>query len=199
MNLVYSGMLHSPEESMRRALKTAEAVAPAVLWIDEIEMGLAWQDGGGGGGGVTARLYSTFLTWMQEKKKPVFVAATANEINRLPPELLRKGRFDEIFFVDLPSHRERLHILKIHLSKRKNDVSKYNLENFAQATDGFNGSELEQCVISAMYKALGESRKMNENDLLMAVSSLVPLSKTMAEAIKNIKRWADDRAVKASA
>ncbi len=198
MNLVYSGMLHSPEESMRRALKTAEAVAPAVLWIDEIEMGLAWQEGGGGGGGVTARLYSTFLTWMQEKKKPVFVAATANEISRLPPELLRKGRFDEIFFVDLPSQRERLHIFKIHLARRKNDVSKFNLDNFSQATEGFNGSEIEQCVISAMYKAYGESRKMNENDLLITVSSTVPLSRTMAEAIKNIKRWADDRAVKAS-
>jgi SpoVK/Ycf46/Vps4 family AAA+-type ATPase len=198
MNLVYSGMLHSPEESIRRALKTAEAVAPTVLWIDEIEMGLAWQTEGGDRG-VTARLYSTFLTWMQEKTKPVFVAATANEINLLPPELLRKGRFDEIFFVDLPSQRERLHILKIHLSKRKNDISRFNLENFAKATEGFNGSELEQCVISAMYKAYGESRKMNENDLLMTVSSTVPLSKTMAEAIKTIKRWADDRAVKASA
>lgn len=196
MTKVYGGTMGNPEETMRRALKTVEAVAPVVLWIEEIEKGVAGLSQGDGG--VTARIFSSFLTWMQEKTSLVFIAATANEIDKLPPELLRKGRFDEIFFVDLPTEKERSDIFKVHISKRKHNPDKFNLVNLSKATSGFNGAEIEQVVASGMYEAFNEKRQFNDQDLYKMISQTVPLSTTMAERIKDIKRWADQRAVRAS-
>lgn len=196
MTKVYGGMVGNPEETMRRALQTVEAVAPVILWMEEIEKGVAGFTQGDGG--VTARIFSSFLTWMQEKKSLVFVAATANEIDKLPPELLRKGRFDEIFFVDLPTEKERLDIFKVHIQKRKHQPEKFNLVNLAKATQGFNGAEIEQVVVGGMYEAFNEKRQFNDQDLYKMIGKTVPLSTTMAEPIKAIKRWADQRAVRAS-
>lgn len=196
MTKVYGGTVGNPEETMRRALQTIEAVAPVILWIEEIEKGVAGF--AQGDGGVTARIFSSFLTWMQEKTALVFVAATANEINRLPPELLRKGRFDEIFFTDLPTEKERQEIFKVHINKRNQDPSTFQLDQLAKSTNGFSGAEIEQVVASGMYKAFNEQRKFNDQDLYVEIAKTVPLATTMAEQIKTIKRWADTRAVKAS-
>ena len=196
MAKVYGGVVGNPEESMRRALKTVEAVSPSILWIEEIEKGLGGYSEGDRG--VTARIFSSFLTWMQEKESVVFIAATANEINMLPPELMRKGRFDEIFFIDLPTEKERVEIFKVHIKKRKHDPAKFNMTNLAKATAGFNGAEIEQIVASGLYEAFNEKRPLNDNDLYKMIGRTVPLSTTMAEAIKGIKRWADTRAVRAS-
>ena len=196
LSKVYGGVVANPEESMRRALKTIEAVSPAILWIEEIEKGVAGYTQGDQG--VTARIFSSFLTWMQEKEAVVFVAATANEINMLPPELMRKGRFDEIFFIDLPSEKEREEIFKVHLRKRKHDPSKFQMINLSKATNGFSGAEIEQIVAAGLYEAFNEKRPLNDNDLYRMIGKTVPLSTTMAEAIKGIKRWADQRAVRAS-
>ncbi len=193
---VYGGTIAAPEETLRRALKTVEAVSPAILWIEEIEKGVAGYKEGDRG--TTARIFSTFLTWMQEKKSPVFVCATANEIHLLPPELLRKGRFDEIFFVDLPREDERIEIFEVHIRKRKQDPKKFNLLHLAKATEGFSGAEIEQVVVSGLFEAFNEKRPLTEQDLYKAIGHTVPLSTTMAEQIKEIKRWADTRAVKAS-
>ncbi|MCB0271875.1 MAG: AAA family ATPase [Bdellovibrionales bacterium] len=196
MTKVYGGTLGNPEETMRRVLQTIEAVAPVILWIEEIEKGVAGF--AQGDAGVTARIFSSFLTWMQEKESLVFVAATANEINQLPPELLRKGRFDEIFFVDLPTENERQEIFKVHITKRKHDPATFKLDQLAKATNGFSGAEIEQVVASGMYSAFNEQRKFNDQDLYKEISRTVPLATTMSEQIKSIKRWADTRAVKAS-
>ncbi len=196
MTKVYGGTLGNPEETMRRALKTVEALAPVILWLEEIEKGVAGFTQGDGG--VTARIFSSFLTWMQEKDALVFVAATANEIDKLPPELLRKGRFDEIFFVDLPNEKERIEIFKVHIQKRNHNPEKFNLVNLAKATNGFSGAEIEQIVAAGMFAAFNEKRQFNDQDLYKMIGKTVPLSTTMSEPIKEIKRWADTRAVKAS-
>jgi len=186
------------ESNMRKAILTAESLAPCVLWIDEIEKGLSGMGGGGGGGdndgGVSKRLFGYFLTWMQEKKSPVFVLANANLIADLPPELLRKGRFDEIFFIDLPSLEERKSIFDIHLKKRKRDSSKFNLAALAQACEGFNGAEIEQAIISALYDTFPKNRDITDQDILTALKQTVPLSVTMAESITNLREWAHKRA-----
>lgn len=190
---VYGGTIASPEETLRRALSTVETVSPAILWIEEVEKGVAGYKEGDRG--TTARMFSTFLTWMQEKKSLVFVAATANEINLLPPELLRKGRFDEIFFVDLPTEEERMEIFRVHIVKRKQNPEKFNLLHLSKGTNGFSGAEIEQVVVSGLFEAFHEKRPLTEQDLYKAISRTVPLSTTMAENIKEIKRWADTRAV----
>lgn len=184
------------ESNMRKAILTAESLAPCVLWIDEIEKGLSGMGGGGGDhdGGVSKRLFGYFLTWMQEKKSPVFVIATANSIADLPPELLRKGRFDEIFFIDLPSIEERKSIFEIHLKKRNRAPSKFNLDALAQASDGFNGAEIEQTIISALYDTFPKNRDISDQDILTAIKQTVPLSVTMAESIADLREWAHKRA-----
>jgi ATP-dependent 26S proteasome regulatory subunit len=197
MNRVYSGVMGSPEETLHMALKTIEAMAPCVLWIDEVEKGIG-SYGGEKRDLVVGRIFAMFLTWMQEKKGNVFVAATANEIDMLPPEILRKGRFDEIFFVDLPGITERTQIFGVHLKKRNQDPAKYNLVDLAKATEGYNGAEIEQCVLSALFDAFNEKRALTMDDLMRAIGRMVPLSKTMKEQIKRIKSWAFNRAVLAS-
>ena len=194
MNLVYSGISGSPEAVFSNALKTMDSVAPAVLWIDEIESGISDKQGDS----ASSRILGYFLTWMQEHKSEIFIAATANRIDLLPAELLRRGRFDQIFFIDLPTQKEREDIFKIHLQLRNNDLNDFNIQQLAQITKGWSGSEIEQGIISGMYEAFNENRKMNEDDLLIIVANTVPLSTTMEEQIKKIRSWAHNRAIRAS-
>ena len=203
---IFSGLVGSSEENMRKAIATVEAVAPSILWVDEIEKGLNGV-GSSNDSGVSSRIFGTFLTWMQEKTAPVFVIATANDISKLPPELLRKGRFDEIFFVDLPTLNERKEIFKVHLTKRLKDAEvcgniKPDDQKFinllAQKTEGFIGSEIEQVVISALCDAFFENRALETNDFEKAIKNTVPLSTTQKEQILAIREWANVRAVCAS-
>ncbi len=199
---VYQGLVGSSEDNIRKAIATAEAVAPCVLWIDEIEKGLnGVQSSGSTDGGVTSRIFSTILTWMQEKTSPVFVVATANNINLLPPELLRKGRFDEIFFVDLPNQKERENIFSIHLKKKGQDPSQYPMEMLGKKTEGFNGAEIEECIKEAMFAAYVEAPdnpKLLSKHLVDAILKTIPLSTTMREQIAALRNWAVTRAKNAS-
>lgn len=199
---VFQGLVGSSEDNIRRAISTAEAVAPCVLWIDEIEKGLSGvQSSGSTDGGVTSRIFSTILTWMQEKTSPVFVVATANNINLLPPELLRKGRFDEIFFVDLPNKEERKNIFNIHLEKRNQCSTTLAMEAIAEKSDGFNGAEIEECVKEAMFDAYvsnPDEPKLTTKHLIDVIEATVPLSVTMKEQITALRHWAATRAKNAS-
>ena len=186
----------SPEDNLRRVQRLAEALAPLVLWIDEIDKSFAGV--GRGGGEALNRIFGSFITWLQEKRDPVFVVATANGIEDLPPELLRKGRFDEIFFVDLPSRRERESILRIHLAARGRDAARFDVQALADRTEHFSGAELEQVVISGMYDAFGEGRDLDTPDLLRAASETTPLYETYEEQIKELRAWAARRARMAS-
>jgi len=203
---VFSGLVGSSEQNMRNSIKTAEAIAPCVLWIDEIEKGFSGTDGSGDSG-TTARVFGSFLTWMQEKSQPVFVIATANNIDKLPPEFLRKGRFDEIFFVDLPTTAERNKIWEIQLNKRlRSDKVKGGLEigspllaRLSDESEGYSGAEIEQAVIVALFEAFAEKRSVTEADLSRAISTMVPLSVTQVETIARIRGWANERAIAATA
>jgi len=194
MNLVYSGIAGSPELVFSRALKTMDSVSPAVLWLDEIESGISDKHSDTS----SARILGYFLTWMQEHDSNVFITATANRIDLLPAELLRRGRFDQIFFIDLPARVEREEIFSIHLKSKGNDLAQFNIPQLAQITKNWTGSEIEQVIISAMYEAFNEDRKLSEDDLLTIFGSSVPLSITMEEQIKHIRSWAHNRAVRAS-
>lgn len=196
MNLVFAGTKGSAEWVFHRALEAAESLAPAVLWIDEIEMGIGGYNEGSTGS--MTRIFSTFLTWMQEHKAKVFVAATANRINLLPAEILRKGRFDQVFFVDLPADEERKEILNIHLRRNGLDPALYDLILLASATRGWNGAEIEQAAIQARITAHAKGSDVNQNDLLAAFGKIIPLSRTMEEQIKAIRSWARTRALPAT-
>jgi len=206
MGKIFSGILGSSEENMRKAIKTVEAIAPSILWIDEIEKGFSGMNGANDGG-TSSRIFGSFLTWMQEKEKTVFVIATANNIHALPPELLRKGRFDEIFFVDLPTKKERKEIFRVHISKRLKDpkvIGDFQLNEgvlnvLAEMTEGFVGAEIEQIVISGLFEAYSEDRSVTLDDFKKAVRNTVPLSITQAEQIQSIREWANVRAVAATA
>jgi hypothetical protein len=199
MGRIFSGLVGSSEENLRRAIQVAESVAPVVLWVDEIEKGLSGIQGSAfGDGGVTARVAGTLLTWLQEKTAPVFVVATANRIEQLPPELLRKGRFDDIFFIDLPSAAERREILEIHVRRRGRDPRAHDLEALARRAAGFSGAELEQAVISALYDAFAEGRELEPAHLARAVDEARPLSVTMREEIVRLREWALTRTRAAS-
>jgi SpoVK/Ycf46/Vps4 family AAA+-type ATPase len=187
------------EKNLRKSLQVAEAVAPAVLWIDEIEKmfpNAALHSESDGG--LSMRIFGTFLTWMQEKKSPVFVVATSNDISALPPELLRKGRFDEIFFVDLPTLEERKTIFTIHLSQRKQDPLQFDLGRLAAAAEGFSGAEIEQAVTSALYTAFSLKSPLSTEMILKELQSTYPLSTTMREKVEALREWARDRAVPAA-
>ncbi|HEY9722169.1 MAG TPA: AAA family ATPase, partial [Oscillatoriaceae cyanobacterium] len=190
-----ASLVGASEENIRQALAMAEALSPVILWVDEIEKGFAY---GAGDGGTGARVLATFLTWLQEKEAPVFVVATANDIQRLPPELLRRGRFDEIFFVDLPDTHERRAILEIHLRKRRRHVPDFDLPGLAAACEGFSGAEIEQALISALYDAFDQGRPLTDDDVRAAFAATVPLSLTMAESIEALRRWARHKARSAS-
>jgi len=197
MGRIYDGLAGQPEEAMRKAIKTAEAVAPCVLWIDEIEAGIANQQQKAGGGR-EARVLALFLTWMQEKTAPVFVGATANEVEVLPPEILRKGRFDELFYMGLPDREERKQILAIHMRRRRVDPARFDMDYLATSTEALNGAEIEQGVISAIFEASAANTEITEHILANALRNIVPLSRTMRERIQKIEAWARDRAMKAS-
>ena len=196
MATVYEGTFGSPESSLRQACTMAEVLAPCVLWIDEIEAGISNQ-GFKSEGGSASRVLGYFLTWMQEKRQPVFVAATANAIEMLPAEMLRKGRFDEIFYVALPSLVDREEIFRIHLQRLGFDPDKFSPSMLAHSTKGFSGAEIEQAVAGASFESLALSRAMSQQDIMEAISRTVPMSITMAEQIKKIEAWAFKRAVPA--
>lgn len=199
MGRVFSGIVGSSESNVRAALATCEAVSPCILWIDEIEKGLSGsQSSGSSDGGTTSRVFGTLLTWMQEKKSSVFVVATANDISQLPPELLRKGRFDEIFFVDLPTPRERKAIFEIQMRRYGWVPSDLILEDAISATEGFSGAEIEQVLVAARYLAFGNSQDFRQEHLVQAITETVPLSQTMRDKISAMRSWAKHRARTAS-
>ena len=196
MNLIASGIYGTPEAAFAKALRTVESLAPAVLWIDEIENSLSGETEGQYG---NAGIFSSFLTWMQEKPPMIFVAATANRISALPAEVIRKGRFDQVFFVDLPTPGERQAIFDIHLRRYDADPGEFDLELLAIATKGWNGAEIEEAVKAARIDAYQVSRPFVMADVTRNTSTMVPLSKTMHEQMKRIRGWAYGRAALASA
>jgi SpoVK/Ycf46/Vps4 family AAA+-type ATPase len=198
MGRIFSGLVGSSEENLRRAIKMAEGVAPVVLWVDEVEKGLAGAASGANDSGVTARVFGTFLTWLQEKTAPVFVVATANRIDGLPPELLRKGRFDEIFFVDLPGVKERQEIFRIHLTRRGRDPSELDVEELAQLADSFSGAEIEQAIVEGLYHAFSEGGGLQQAHVTRAIHDSFPIAMTMKEEIARLRQWAKDRTRPAS-
>jgi SpoVK/Ycf46/Vps4 family AAA+-type ATPase len=192
---LFSSFIGNTEENMRKAIATAESIAPCILWVDEIEKGLAGVQGSDtADGGVSRRIFATLLTWMQEKQHPVFLVATANDVSVLPPEFLRKGRFDDIFFIDLPNADERTEILAIHLRKRRRDPAQFDLAPLAQRTEGFVGADLESVVIEALETAFLQARDLTQSDLDSAAAACVPLAATMSEKIAAIRQWAQGRA-----
>ncbi len=196
---VFASYIGASEANMRRAIKIAESLSPTVLWLDEIEKAFAGTLGSGvSDAGTTQRVFATFLTWLQEKTKPVFVIATANRIKALPPELMRKGRFDEIFFIDLPADAERREIFQIHLRRRGRKPEAYDLNKLAQKSVGFSGAEIEEAVISAMYAAFPENRDFTTRDILEVLGETVPLATTAREETTALRQWAHDRARPAS-
>ena len=188
------------EKNMRSVLSLVESIAPAVLWLDEIEKGFAGVEGDGAGAAdaTMLRLVGTFLTWMAEIQKPIFVVATANSVENLPPEMLRRGRFDELFFVDLPNFEERKHILGIHLKKRGWKTDQFDLDDLARRSEGFSGAELEQIVVTALIDAFGNGRVLSQEELERAWRTTVPLSVTMEDKIFALRNWAQDRCRRAT-
>ncbi len=192
---IFAGLVGSSEENMRTVIKTAEAIAPAILWIDEIEKGFSGTGSSGSSdGGTTSRVFGSFITWMQEKTSPVFVLATANDVSSLPPELLRKGRFDEIFFCDLPTREERMDIIDIHIRKKGRDSSGFDLSKLADMTTDFSGAEVEQGVIAALYDAFDSGTDVTQEGLEKTFDEIVPLAITMSEKIDRMRDWAKTRA-----
>lgn len=200
MGKIFSGVVGSSEENIRTAIKIAESVSPSLLWMDELDKGMSGSASSNQtDGGTAARVLGSFLTWMQEKESPVLVIATANDVSQLPPEILRKGRFDEIFFVDLPSDEERFEIFKIHLTKRKRDPNNFNIDELVDNTATFTGAEIEAAIISAMYEAFDDNkREFTTEDILSSIEDTVPLAVTMKEQIDALRAWAYKRARNAS-
>jgi hypothetical protein len=199
MGRMFGSLVGSSEENVRRAIAVAESVAPAILWVDEIDKAFAGSQGSGAtDGGTTARVFGTFLTWLSEKSAPVFVVATANDISQLPPELLRKGRLDEIFFVDLPSDDERIEVFRIHLQKRGRDAARFDLAGLAEASKDFSGAEIEEAINSALYDAFYAKAEVSTEHVLTALGETVPLARTMDEQINRLRSWAEGRARNAS-
>jgi ATP-dependent 26S proteasome regulatory subunit len=199
MGRMFGSLVGSSEENVRRAIAVAESIAPVVLWVDEIDKAFVGsQSSGVTDGGTTARVFGTFLTWLSEKSAPVFVVATANDVSQLPPELLRKGRLDEIFYVDLPSDAERAEILRIHLVKRNRRPEDFDLLSLVAASQDFSGAEIEEAIISALYDAFYAKEELATAHVLAALSQTVPMAKTMAEKIAAQRNWAKGRARNAS-
>ena len=194
---LYNSFIGESEANLRRALLQTEAMAPVILWIDEIEKAFASAASRSADGGLSQRMFGTLLTWLQEHEAPVFVVATANDIEALPPELLRKGRFDEIFFVDLPDAAVRREIFAIHLGKRGREPEKFDLEKLAVASEGYSGSEIEQAVISALHAAFAEKAELDTARIETALASSPPLTATMAERVEALRLWAKGRCVPA--
>lgn len=200
LGALFGGLVGQSEENTRTALRLSETIAPCLLWIDEIEKGLSV---GMGDGGTSMRVFATILSWMQEKTEPVFVVATANDISRVPPELFRRGRVDETFFLDLPTEQERKEIFQVHLQKRKRFAGSYDLDQLCKASEGFVGSEIEQAIIEAMFQAFSDKdtpgRDFTTEDVLRALARQIPLSKSRRETIESLRSWlSEGRAQSAS-
>jgi len=199
---VFAGIVGSSEENMRRAIQMAEAVAPSILWVDELEKGFSGTGSSNNSdGGTAARVFGSFITWLQEKTTPVFVIATANNVDELPPEMMRKGRFDEIFFVDLPTLPERKEIFHIHVKRRGRDPAQFNLDLLAEKAEGMTGAEIEQAVVSALfdeYDRRGSAGVLSSEGVVHSLQETVPLSKTMKEKIATLRAWCRTRARPAS-
>ena len=194
---LYDRYVGESERRLRDALRQAEMMAPIILWIDEIEKGFASAASQSTDGGLSQRMFGTLLTWLQEHKAPVFTIATANNIDALPPELLRKGRFDEIFFVDLPTLEARAQILNIHLAKRRRNPKQFDIASLATASGGYSGAEIEQAIISALYDAFAAKEELKTAHILSSLQTSVPLSVTMAERVEALRAWAANRCVPA--
>jgi SpoVK/Ycf46/Vps4 family AAA+-type ATPase len=192
---LYNKFVGESESNFKRAMRAAERMSPVVLWIDELEKAFA---SGGEDGGVSQRILGSFLSWMQERRGDVFVVATANDIQSLPPEFLRKGRFDEIFFVDLPEREIREEIFQIHLDSRGHDSRGFDLVTLAAQTEGFSGSEIEEVVVSALYTAFSNETALDTAAISKEIEATRPLSVTMAEKIQAMRDWAKGRAVRAN-
>jgi SpoVK/Ycf46/Vps4 family AAA+-type ATPase len=200
MGKVFSGLVGSSEQNMRQVFKIAESVAPCILWCDEIDKGMSGSKGSSiSDSGTTSRVLGSWLTWMQDRKAPVFVVATANDVSNLPPELLRKGRFDEIFFVDLPKFQERKKIFKIHLEKRSRNPYDFKLDTLAELTETFTGAEIEAAIEASLYEAFSDKKRdITNEDIIISIQNLVPISKLMKEEISALRKWANERARNAS-
>ncbi|HOC55153.1 MAG TPA: AAA family ATPase [Verrucomicrobiota bacterium] len=199
MGRMFGSLIGSSEENVRRAISVAESIAPAVLWVDEIDKAFSGsQSSGITDGGTTARVFGTFLTWLSEKRAPVFVVATANDVSQLPPELLRKGRLDEIFYVDLPLDQERADIFRIHLAKRNRNPADFDLPALVAASPEFSGAEVEEAIISALYDAFYAREELTTAHVLETLGQTVPLAKTMSEKVAAQRAWAEGRARNAS-
>jgi SpoVK/Ycf46/Vps4 family AAA+-type ATPase len=197
MGRIYSGLIGSSEENLRKAIRVVESLAPVVLWVDEIEKGLAGSSGANDSG-VSARVFGTLLTWLQEKTAPVFVVSTANRIDSLPPELLRKGRFDEIFFIDLPTLAERERIFSLQLERRGRKAADFPVDELAMQAADFSGAEVEQVVIAGLYEAFAEGCELEPRHLVNAITETTPLAVTMAEDVERLREWAKSRTRPAS-
>jgi ATP-dependent 26S proteasome regulatory subunit len=192
---LFGGIVGQSEANLRQVIQTAEAIAPCVLWIDELEKAFAGSKGSGStDGGTSSRVFGAMLAWMQEKQKPVFVVATANDVSQLPPELLRKGRFDELFFVDLPNQQERTDIWDIVIGKYGRRPTDFDCVRLARGTSTFTGAEIDQCFVDALHRAFAENREVAEFDLGMTMVETVPLANLMDEDIARLRRWAEGRA-----
>jgi len=194
---LYDRYIGESERRLREALQQAERMSPIVLWVDEIEKGFASAASQSSDGGLSKRMFGALLTWMQEHTAPVFIIATANDIEALPPELQRKGRFDEIFFVDLPNLEARATICAIHLRKRKRDPKNFDIGQIAEASDGFSGAEIEQAIISALHDAFAAGKELCTPHIIEALRRSPPLSVTMAEKVQELRCWATGRCVPA--
>ncbi len=193
---VFGSLVGSSEDNMRRAIKVAESISPVIFWVDEIDKAFRGSRGSSGNtdGGTSARVFGTFLTWLSEKTSPVFVVATANDISSLPAELLRKGRFDEIFFVDLPSFIERKEIFNVHFKKRSINTDEIDIDMLSRFTEGFSGAEIEEAIISTMFDVFYDKSSFSTQQFLNGIKQTVPLSQTMNEDIDNLRKWAASRA-----
>ena len=199
MGRMFGSLVGSSEENVRRAIAVAESVAPAILWVDEIDKAFSGSQGSGSSdGGTAARVFGTFLTWLSEKNAPVFVIATANDISHLPPELLRKGRLDEIFFVDLPGEPERADIFRVHIGRRGRFAETFDLPRLAAASADFSGAEIEEAINSALYEAFYDASELTTEHVLTSIRQTVPLARTMDEQISRLRSWAEGRARNAS-
>ena len=190
---IFGGIVGQSEANLRRAIQTAEAVSPCILWIDEVEKGFAGVRGHGGGG-VAARVFGSFLSWLQDKRSPVFVVATANDISGLPPEFLRQGRFDDIYFVGLPGREEREAIFQIHLRKRRRDPSRFDIPALLDSSENFSGAEIEQAVIAGMFRAFDAEREVQTEDIFTELKDTFPLSRSRAMEIRALTDWAEKHA-----
>jgi SpoVK/Ycf46/Vps4 family AAA+-type ATPase len=195
--VLYNKFIGESESNLRKALNQTAMMSPVVLWIDEIEKGFASAASQSTDGGLSKRMFGTLLTWMQEHAEPVFLVATANDIEALPPELLRKGRFDEVFFVDLPGESVRAEIFSIHLEKRRREAKKFDLKRLAKAAEGFSGAEIEQVVINSLHEAFTCDEELTTDVMLRTVSEMRPLSVMMAERVEELRNWAKGRCVMA--